>query len=136
MPVSKRILQEKENVSGLFQRSESRPKKLIIILLNKKNGLLNIKAHLSGIKNSWKYEKDLIILNAKQISGTIRQPGNILQKAPHFRCRSGLLRPVNGLPFRLCTVPAMCGAGALAPRVKRVTHFACAKRSTLCCGAH
>ncbi len=40
-------------------------------LFNKKNGAKI--APLSGIKNSWKYEKDLIIFNEKFRPKTIRQ---------------------------------------------------------------
>ena len=45
--------------------------------LCKKKRAFGVKARLSGIKNSWKYEKDLIILNEKQRAQTIRQPGKI-----------------------------------------------------------
>ena len=62
-----RIEAKKINITTLRRKSKI-----------KKTGFYK-KAHLSGIKNSWKYEKDLIILNEKYASRAIRQPGIISQ---------------------------------------------------------
>ena len=47
------------------------PKQGFFIILNIKKR--PVQSHRSGIKNSWKYEKDLIILNVKDTFVAIRQ---------------------------------------------------------------